>query len=531
MSVEAREAEVAGVDAGVSVNPAPTQPACSSSRMADGDAMQDELELEFRRLCGGESERHDILQETIQRQQAELQEFRRRCREQDEELRRLRQKPVEAQSPAEGGVKTDATPEWIRQLCQREGIDPIQGQAEFTTAWTCEEEGRADREFDVSDPMDCLHGQFRCQGQPLPIMPGVPQTPLQCCISSTLTAGELIPELPEPALSHHVETVIEAARCIAIWQGVGTRAEKVKWITDPDHRRITPKSVALAYAFFKSRCVHVAVMSSVVPKNGIMRHAHIPGWGGDITHIFESAWRIASNLSWEAAKGAVGKEHRKVVVVVPQSLRALKRVNGLRDTLIFYYKLFKDIHLRRTHLFDDNIGHVIFVLPSIDPLAGSWLPFMHAVNMWLACGCSVYLVAGPRTADDNAWYRVADCARRHVNAFVDSHPQYQRQIVDKLPLSAGVVDPRSPCFVLGILETADAVVAERSARLFYSACARQLVPWIQMEPLPSGEMKPRLAAGRAEASGGHSSILEGKIHKRRERRRAQKQKRNGPPRV
>lgn len=499
--------------------------------MADGDAMQDELELEFRRLCGGESERHDILQETIQRQQAELQEFRRRCREQDEELRRLRQKPVEAQSPAEGGVKTDATPEWIRQLCQREGIDPIQGQAEFTTAWTCEEEGRADREFDVSDPMDCLHGQFRCQGQPLPIMPGVPQTPLQCCISSTLTAGELIPELPEPALSHHVETVIEAARCIAIWQGVGTRAEKVKWITDPDHRRITPKSVALAYAFFKSRCVHVAVMSSVVPKNGIMRHAHIPGWGGDITHIFESAWRIASNLSWEAAKGAVGKEHRKVVVVVPQSLRALKRVNGLRDTLIFYYKLFKDIHLRRTHLFDDNIGHVIFVLPSIDPLAGSWLPFMHAVNMWLACGCSVYLVAGPRTADDNAWYRVADCARRHVNAFVDSHPQYQRQIVDKLPLSAGVVDPRSPCFVLGILETADAVVAERSARLFYSACARQLVPWIQMEPLPSGEMKPRLAAGRAEASGGQSSILEGKIHKRRERRRAQKQKRNGPPRV
>ncbi|VDO94578.1 unnamed protein product [Heligmosomoides polygyrus] len=30
--------------------------------MADGDTMQDELELEFRQLCGGESERHDILQ-------------------------------------------------------------------------------------------------------------------------------------------------------------------------------------------------------------------------------------------------------------------------------------------------------------------------------------------------------------------------------------------------------------------------------------------------------------------------------------
>ncbi|VDO76633.1 unnamed protein product [Heligmosomoides polygyrus] len=129
--------------------------------MADHDAMQDELELEFRRLCGGESERHDILQEcdrlersikgtqtsimaeeTTQRQQAELQEFRRRCREQNEELRRLRQKPVEAPSPAEGGVKTGATSEWIRQLCRREGIDLMQRQAEFTTAWTCEEEGR-----------------------------------------------------------------------------------------------------------------------------------------------------------------------------------------------------------------------------------------------------------------------------------------------------------------------------------------------------------------------------------------------------
>ncbi|VDO19486.1 unnamed protein product [Heligmosomoides polygyrus] len=51
----------------------------------------------------------------------------------------------------------------------------------------------------------------------------IPQTSLKCIIS----AGELIPELPEPALCHHVDTVIEAARCIAIWQGVGSRAEKI----------------------------------------------------------------------------------------------------------------------------------------------------------------------------------------------------------------------------------------------------------------------------------------------------------------
>ncbi|VDO79992.1 unnamed protein product [Heligmosomoides polygyrus] len=127
--------------------------------MADGDTMKDEFEPEFRRLCGGtqtstmaevskrwrtgnhDRETIEVVgqqymeqSETIQRQQAELQEFRRRCREQDEELRRLRQKSVEAPSPAEG--------EWIRQLCQQEGIDPMQEQAEFTTAWTCEEEGR-----------------------------------------------------------------------------------------------------------------------------------------------------------------------------------------------------------------------------------------------------------------------------------------------------------------------------------------------------------------------------------------------------
>ncbi|WKX98818.1 hypothetical protein Q1695_014030 [Nippostrongylus brasiliensis] len=85
---------------------------------------------------------------------------------------------------------------------------------------------REAREFDVSDEMHCLHGRFRCQGQPLPLLPSVPQMPIQCNVSGTITAGELIPDLPEPALSHRVECVLEAARCLAIWQGVGTRAEK-----------------------------------------------------------------------------------------------------------------------------------------------------------------------------------------------------------------------------------------------------------------------------------------------------------------
>ncbi|WKX98817.1 hypothetical protein Q1695_014029 [Nippostrongylus brasiliensis] len=150
--------------------------------------------------------------------------------------------------------------------------------------------------------------------------------------------------------------------------------------------------------------------------------------------------------------------------------------------------------------------------------------------MWLACGCSVSLIAGPRTVDENAWYRVADSARNHVNAYVDSHPQYQRQIVDKLPVAAGVVDPRAPCFVVGLLENPDSIVSERTARLFYSAIARQLIQHVQLEPLPSGE-KPGPSAAHAVAGKARSAIQEGRIQKRRERRKAQKEKRKAPPRA
>ncbi|EYC41768.1 hypothetical protein Y032_0557g3390 [Ancylostoma ceylanicum] len=69
---------------------------------------------------------------------------------------------------------------------------------------------RADREFDVVDEMNCLHAKFRCQGQKLPILDGVPQIDLSACnCSSRLIAGDMIPELPQPAHSHRVECVLD----------------------------------------------------------------------------------------------------------------------------------------------------------------------------------------------------------------------------------------------------------------------------------------------------------------------------------
>ncbi|EYB98415.1 hypothetical protein Y032_0131g1611 [Ancylostoma ceylanicum] len=196
---------------------------------------------------------------------------------------------------------------------------------------------RSEREFDVNDEMHCLHGRFRCQGQPLPLMEGVPQMDMsQCNCSASITAVELIPDLPQPAQSHRVECVLEGARVIAIWQGLGTLAEKVKWILDPFHRRITPKSVALSYAFFRSRCLHISIMAGAVAANGIMRHAMISGWSCDITQIFELGWHIASRLSWKIAQTTVGKEHRKILIVVPESLHSLKfAAHGMKDTIVF----------------------------------------------------------------------------------------------------------------------------------------------------------------------------------------------------
>ncbi|VDP09929.1 unnamed protein product [Heligmosomoides polygyrus] len=126
---------------------------------------------------------------------------------------------------------------WLRKICERYGLDLAAAHAQLVTSWTADEENRAERVFDIDDTLNCLHEEFRCQSQKLLLLPEVPQMELSDCnVSVSVIAGDVIPRLPEPAYSHRVETVLEAARIIAIYQGCGTMREKILWILDPDRK-------------------------------------------------------------------------------------------------------------------------------------------------------------------------------------------------------------------------------------------------------------------------------------------------------
>ncbi|KAK6043702.1 hypothetical protein COOONC_18792 [Cooperia oncophora] len=285
---------------------------------------------------------------------------------------------------------------------------------------------RAAKEFDVVDEMNCLHGCFRCQGQPLPILEGVPQLDVsKCHCSASIVAGDLISTLVQPAAAHRVDCAcLEGARVIAIWQGCGTLSEEDRL-----------------------------------------------------------GWRISTRTTWQVAREAVGAEHRKMVIVVPDCLHRLKQVGSqLRDTKIFYYKQFRDIHLRKTELFDDQLGHVIIVLPPTEPKPGSWLSLVAAQAMWLQCGCRVYLVAGPRPQDLNSWYRVAIQARSHLNGFLEDHMELIPQVVDKLVAENGLIDPTAPSYAVAVLDNETSWLPERHVRLFYHYLSRHLAQNVSLEP-------------------------------------------------
>ncbi|VDO93748.1 unnamed protein product [Heligmosomoides polygyrus] len=281
----------------------------------------------------------------------------------------------------------------------------------------------------------------------------------------------------------------------------------MRWILDTSQRRITPKSVALGYAFYKSKCMHIALMASVTPMDGIMRHAEIKGWDCDTSHIFELGWRMATGITWNPAAQSAVKEHKKVLFVVPHSLRALKRVNGMKESKFFYYRLFKEIHLRKTE---------------VEPRPGTWFPFVHAMNMWLAIGCRYYMIAGPRPKDEDSWYRVAASARSHVDACLEWNKQYQIVLVDKLPIAAGAIGMSSPCCYVGVVEDENVMVAETQARIFYEATLEQLKPWVALDPLPT----PRVAVNSVRSDCGHATVKEGRVDKRAQRRREQRKKRS-----
>ncbi|EYC04907.1 hypothetical protein Y032_0085g1856 [Ancylostoma ceylanicum] len=362
---------------------------------------------------------------------------------------------------------------------------------------------RSEKEFDVQDEMHFLHGKFRCMGQPFPVMPDhpglTPDVGTRCRCSTSIKAMDLIPSLPAPACEHRVENVLEAARIFAIWNGSGTLAEKIRWIQDPFHRRITARSVALAYSFFKTRCLHVSFFATTIPANAVMRHAQVCGWPYDLTEMFEIGWRLSGKANWKDIKDSWQSEHQKVILIIPEILRRLKFVSSkLKMVDIFYYKEFSEVHLRRNELFRDEMGHVIYVLPPEEPKRASMLlPFVSALNMWLRCGSRVYLLPGPMPTDLATWYRVMEQARKHVHGYLEERMELAGQVVDKLPSGPGVIDPSSPCFAVGQIPDVTKWLYEDRARLFYDVMRNQLWPHVQLEILPPSNYVRHRPCGRA----------------------------------
>ncbi|VDO99677.1 unnamed protein product [Heligmosomoides polygyrus] len=226
---------------------------------------------------------------------------------------------------------------------------------------------------------------------------------------------------------------------------------------------------------------------------------------------------------WNVVKAQIGNEHHKALVVVRETLRKLKHLQRpLKNVDVFYYRKFSEVHLRKNELFRDELGHVVFVTPSLEPKqTGCWLPFVAAMDMWLGIGCRLYLLAGPIGRELSSWLRVAERARSHVSGYLKYRPEHAQQVVDKLPAHTGVIPADSPCLEVGMIDDEKAWIPEALVRTFYSKIAEVLSSWFSLEALPP----PRIENTRLHKAGnlprgseGCSKVVEGGINKNRLKR-------------
>ncbi|EYC44820.1 hypothetical protein Y032_0448g1637 [Ancylostoma ceylanicum] len=189
--------------------------------------------------------------------------------------------------------------------------------------------------------MHFLHVKFACDGQPFPSLNGRPGFTLsQCRCSQNIVVDDLLPMIPQPAYDERVECVLDAARALAVWWNPGSISLKVQRIVDKSFMALTPKAVAFAYAFFRAKCMHVSIMTAMVPLTARLRHSSLSGWPWDTTKIIEYGWNFGRRLEWPDVAPAVQKanEHSRVVVVVPEVLHRLKHCHHGPKTEIFYYQ-------------------------------------------------------------------------------------------------------------------------------------------------------------------------------------------------
>ncbi|KAK5974308.1 hypothetical protein GCK32_006545, partial [Trichostrongylus colubriformis] len=249
---------------------------------------------------------------------------------------------------------------------------------------------RVEDEYEVSDSMHFLHVQFRCDGQPFPAIEGRAGFQLNSCRCSRSTyVKDLLPDIPPPAVDERVECVLDAARVLSIWWDVGSISLKVQRIMDRSYKVLKPKAVGFAYAFFRHRCLHVAIMAGSVPQGAPFRHTSLFDWICDSTRIIEYGWRIAKQVEWPqvALTEQSGQEHNRIVLVIPEVLHRIKHCLMGPNTIVFYYKSFRDVKATSTALFADDVGNVVYVLPPKEPTDPfSWLQFVNSLNLWLTCG-------------------------------------------------------------------------------------------------------------------------------------------------
>ncbi|KAK6024067.1 hypothetical protein OSTOST_10129 [Ostertagia ostertagi] len=381
-----------------------------------------------------------------------------------------------------------------------------------------------EHEFDVPDDGHILHAQFRCRGQDFPALKGGPSFTLaSCCLSKTLTAGDLITALPHPARAMPIECVLEAARVFTIWTQPGSLALKAQRITNLEDKVIDPRALGFAYALFRSKCAHVSNMARAIEPATIMRHGSLTGgWPTVPRRIFELGWLIARKVDWKDfdSSSMLNRVHNRVLLVVPIVLRRMAWMSGGCRTRVFYYDEFSAIKTKNDSLFTDDLGAVVLVLPPEEPRkVTAWLAAMSAIDLWTACGTTVYLVNGPRTPNVVSWEHVTIKMRSHVLNYVSEHPERAQLVVDVLQQSIGIMDTRAAWAAVGILRNAEEWMSEESTRTFYQFLRLQLEPMLTLEELRLATFRahkrrePGPPALPKESSGGFHGV--NRKHRRR----------------
>ncbi|KIH58474.1 hypothetical protein ANCDUO_11320 [Ancylostoma duodenale] len=377
---------------------------------------------------------------------------------------------------------------------------------------------RLEDEYDVKDSMHFLHMQFRCDGQSFPSIEGQPGFPLPSCrCSQTIVAGDLIPTLPQPAFDERIECVLDAARVLAIWWGQGSISQKVHYITDRTVFALNPKAVGYAYAFFRTRCNHISIMSAAVPREAKFHHSMIAGWPWDITCIAEYGWRISQELEWSAAEKVIrSDEHGRVAVIIPEVLTRLKHCLSGPKTTFYTYRSFRDIRTTNNILFSNEVGNVVLVLPPREPEDRyCWVQFVAAIDLWLTCGAHVFVVNGPRSNEVNSWDRMNEKARQHLQSYFDTHPDLLPQLRDLVPAEPGVMKSGMACLMVGVVEDPLRWWPWPQATEFYRYLRSQLSSMVTLEEvrLPKSAQKTGKPSEARELPG-KPAIRDGRVSKR-----------------